>query len=166
MRHNLRSAALPCHAPRITSPPSSPMPFIWRSRVVKGLLKRYENRTTEQSANLRQNLAYPDTSHINMHTKRHTYHFGSTSAMALPPSTPMLFHRRLRVVKALLKNREIEKIARTTRSGTFLGQYGSVGRETCANRKLLTCLAELPPELPRPLYRSCCSRDSSLPARC
>ena len=90
-----------------------------------------------------QILTLPTLTH---ESKRQTYHFGSTSASALPPSTPILLSTRLRVVKGLLKNTEIEKIARTMRSGTYLGQYRSVRHETGASRKLLTCLVGLPPE--------------------
>ena len=88
----------------------------------------------------------------NLRSDSFAFHAARIACLASPPTPPS---RKSSTTSGLLKNTEIEKIARTTRSGTFLGQYGSVRDETGASRKLLTCLTELPPGMLRPLYRYC-----------
>ena len=102
--HNWRSDSFAFHAALIACLPVSSMLLLCKSSAVSALLK---NRTTEQLAYLRQNLANLGTSHINTRTKRCTYHFGSTSAIASPPSGPSLFLLRLRVVKVLLARERV-----------------------------------------------------------
>ena len=132
---------------------STPILLYLRFRSVSGLLKNRKN--SMENTIWRVSRSARIVRRRDWCQQKATHLLGRTAARALPPSSPILFLKRLRVVKGLLKNREIEKIARTTRSGTYLGQYGSVRDETGASRKLLTCLVELPPEPCHPQPQAC-----------